>query len=166
MKRTLTALGTAIGLTLLMAAAAFAWQSRIEGRPVSLEAGGTSGVYFWHDPDGGLYLRTTDPENVEHWYTGQIATDGTIRDLDRSRLEPGQGDMATVDPTHHLITFRFHTFSGLDGIEYFIDGGSYQTVDLQRDGVDLPIDNIFLGAYSVHPDNNPFKVCRDANTCY
>jgi hypothetical protein len=67
---------------------------------------------------------------------------------------------ASVDPGGHSLTFVFHTFSGIDGINYYIDGGSYETVNLQRDGGQLSVDNIFLGEDSVHPDNNPFRDVR------
>ena len=132
MNKTVIAALTGCGLALCAVSAAFAWEGRIEGQPASLHAGAASGVYFWHEgTDGGLHLRTTDPEGVEHWYTGQIFTDGTIRDLDRTMLEPWQGDKASVDPGGHSLTFTFHTFSGIDGINYYIDGGTYETVDLQ-----------------------------------
>jgi hypothetical protein len=163
-KRTLIALAAGLGLTLFAVAAAFAWQSRIEGRPASFDAGGTSGVYFWHEDPVGLRLRTTDPENREHYFSGTITTDGTIRNLSLIRAE--QDDTATVDASGKQLTFNFHTFSGIDGMDYDIQGGTYQTVNLQRDGLQLSIDRIFLGEDSVHPDHNPLTICRTGDRCY
>jgi len=151
------AIATGLGLALFAVGAAFAWENRIEGQP-QFQAGAPAGVYFWHEgTDGGLHLRTTDPEGVEHWYTGQIFTDGKIQDLDDTLLEPWQGDKASVDPGGHSLTFVFHTFSGIDGINYYIDGGTYETVDLQRDGRELPTSHIYLGQYGVNPQNDPFE---------
>jgi hypothetical protein len=164
MKRILVASATALALCLLIATAAFAWQERIEGYPQSLEAGSTAGVYFWHDANG-QHLRTTDPDGTEHWYYGVLTTDGTFTNLERVRDE--RDDSASiVGPADNELDFRFHTFSGIDGIDFRIDGGSYQTLTLYRDGSVLPVDHIFLGAYSVHPDNNPFTICRDGSSCY
>ena len=159
MKRTLVALATGLGLTFFAVAAAFAWGSRIEGRPASFEAGETSGVYFWHESDQGLHLRTTDPEGREHWFSGEIYTDGTIRGLDLVKAE--QDDTAHVSDSGHLLSFRFHTYSGIDGLNYFIDGGTYQTVELRRDGTQLSVDRVFLGEDSVNPDHNPFRSERN-----
>lgn len=164
MKRIGVATTAALGVILILATAAFAWQGRIDGFPKSFEAGGTAGAYFWH-ADDGLHLRTTDPENAEHWYYGVITTDGQFNNLKLVQAE--KDDHAEiVGPADNELDFRFHTFSGIDGMDYRIDGGTYQTLTLYRDGAPLPIDNTFLGAFSVHPDNNPFTVCRDGATCY
>ena len=164
MKRIALALVAALGVCLILATAVFAWQDRIEGYPRSLEAGGTAGVYFWHGNDG-LQLRTTDPEHVEHWYYGVITTDGHFNSLKLVQAE--KDDHAEiVGPADNELDFRFHTFSGIDGMDFRIDGGTYQTLTLYRDGAPLSIDNAFLGEFSVHPDNNPFTVCRDGSSCY
>ncbi|HVC30969.1 MAG TPA: hypothetical protein VND24_07260 [Steroidobacteraceae bacterium] len=164
MKRIALALATALGVSLILVTAAFAWQDRINGYPQSFEAGGTAGVYFWHGNDG-LHLRTTDPENAEHWYYGVISTDGQFNNLKLVKAE--QDDHAEiVGPGDNELDFRFHTFSGIDGMDFRIDGGTYQTLTLYRDGAPLPIDSTFLGMFSVHPDSEPFPVCRDGSTCY
>lgn len=167
LKRALIALVTGLTLTLALSAIAFAWQSRIEGRPVSFEAGSSPGVYFWHE-DAGMRLRTTDPENVEHIYRGVLTSDGTFAALDLVKAE--RDDMASIDASGHKLSFSFHTYSGIDGMDFQIDGGTQLTLSLYRDDYDaagkklssqrLPIDNIYLGAYSVHPDRNPFTVRR------
>lgn len=164
MKRTLTALATALGLTFVVAASAFAWQDRTAGRPMSLSAGSTAGVYFWHNNPVGLSLRTTDPPGVQHYYTGTIISDGTFFNVNPVQLEGG--DWASVDPSGHVLTFSFHTFSGIDGVDYEILGGSGQRVNLQMDGAEFNPSSVFLGSYSVHPEFMPFTVCRtDGGSC-
>ncbi len=159
MKRTILAFATSAAVVLLSVTAALAWGGRIDGRPASFEAGGTSGVYFWHEEGNGLHLRTTDPDNVDHRFTGMITTDGRFHDLDLVRLEPD--DTASIDPTGHILVFSFHTYSGVDGLDYFIDGGTQQTLNLEIDGRQLSPDRIFLGEDSVHPNNDPFTVQRN-----
>jgi hypothetical protein len=159
MLRRLTALPLSAILLVLSVTAVFAWGSRIEGRPASFSAGSASGVYFWHERDDGLHLRTTDPENVDHRYTGTITTDGTFHDLDKVLLE--KDDSASIDATGHVLTFSFHTYSGIDGIDFYIRGGTQQTLNLQLDGRQLAPTRIFLGEDSVHPEADPFTVLRD-----
>ncbi|HTE86827.1 MAG TPA: hypothetical protein VK821_19105 [Dehalococcoidia bacterium] len=158
MKHTIEALAAGICLSLISVVSVFAWGSRIEGRPASFEAGWTRGVYFWHEADDGLHLRTTDALNKAHHYTGTITTDGTFVGLTTVKLDGS--DSATIDGSGHSLSFDFTTFSGIDGIDYFIQGGSQQVLDLQLDGHQLPVDNIYLGAYSVHPEHDPLVVYR------
>jgi hypothetical protein len=159
LKRTIAAIAGSVLLVCLTTAAAFAWGSRIEGRPQAFDAGGTSGVYFWHESDDGLHLRTTDPNPVDHLFTGTITTDGNFHDLDLIRLE--QDDTATIDPTGHMLTFSFNTYAGVDGLDYYIDGGTWQTLSLKIDGRQLSPARIFLGEDSVHPDHDPFTALRN-----
>ena len=58
------------------------------------------------------------------------------------------------------MTFSFHTYDGIDGVDFHIAGGSYVKLDLKRDGKRISTDNIFLGEDSVHPEHNPFEVDR------
>ena len=137
-------------------APAFAWDSVIEGHPAALEAGGLNGVYFWHEGDG-LHLYTTDAHDNGHLYAGTLTTDGSFANLQRDHLE--QGDQASID-TPQQLSFSFHTFDGLDGISFQIDGGSQITLSLSLDGRPLGADSTFLGAYSQHPDSEPFTITR------
>lgn len=156
MKRTLIALAGAAVALLTVATSAFAWQSRIEGKPRSFEAGSTGGYYFWHDGDG-LHLWTTDPEGIDSHYTGTITTDGRFESL---TLEHPEGDdSATIDGAGTL-TFDLHTASGIDGLNFKVHGGMDVRLDLSRDGHQTGVDHIFLGAFSVHPDHDPFTVTR------
>jgi hypothetical protein len=159
MKTLVTAAAGAIALAAVLTGSALAWGSRIEGRPASFEAGSEGGVYFWHEADDGLHLRTTDARNIDHYYTGTITTDGTFYGLNPVSLE--QDDTASVDPSGHTLTFAFHTYAGVDGIDYFIDGGSQQTLDLQVDGHRLSPSRVFLGEDSVNPDRDPFTLLRN-----
>ena len=128
-------------------------ENPIVGHPKALDAGSNAGVYLWKD--GGLHLATTDPENVEHHYSGSVQTDGTVLDLQPVKLE-GDDTFTLTGPHNDELDFDFHTFSGIDGVGFRVKGGTYAIVTLYRDGSPLPVDHIFLGAYSQHPDTDPF----------
>jgi hypothetical protein len=158
MRQILAAIFTALGITLSLAASAFAWQGRAEGRPVSFSAGSASGVYLWHDEPIGFSLRTTDPLGQHHAYTGTIVTDGVFTNV--SAVAPEADDSVSVDGSGHVLSFSFHTFSQIDGVDYEIAGGTSQQLDLQIDGLELPPAAVFMGAFSVHPRHVPFSICR------
>ncbi len=96
------------------------WPLRIQGRPASLDAGGTNAWYFWHD-DSGLHIRTTTPAERDHVFTAVLRTGGTFRDVDKVRLENAD-DVQMLDGGHVLIA-RFHTYAGIDGVDFRISGG-------------------------------------------
>jgi hypothetical protein len=164
LRRSLGALATAIGIALFMTASAFAWQDRIEGQPRTFRAGATAGVYFWHDDPAGLRLRTTDPIGIAHEYTGWIETDGQFYNLSPIQLDAN--DSAGIDGSGQTLYFDFHTGSGIDGIDYEIQGGSGQKVYIQRDGQDISVNRVFLGRNGVHPEFDPMTFCRaENNSC-
>ena|SRR5579871_6206114 len=161
MKKFLIGAATAAVAIFTLATSAFAWQNRIEGQPASLEPGSSAGYYFWHD-GSGLHLWTTDPDNVNKTYTGTITTDGQFGFVS---LERPEGDDSYSQVGTNEIDFTFHTGDGIDGVNFDILGGgrvnlSLQTVDSGGTTHQINVDNIYLGAYSVHPDHNPLSVSR------
>lgn len=132
------------------------WGQRIEGKPANIEAGAEGGYYFWHDGQG-LHLWVTDPENIDSHYTGTIATDGTYSSVN---LEQPEGDDSYQQVGAGELQFNLHTQSGIDGLDFTIDGGSYVRLDLYRDGNLTRTDHIWLGANSVNPEHNPLEAQR------
>jgi len=130
------------------------WEARVQGMPKSFEAGGTGGYYFWID-DQGFHLWTTDPENIDSHYTGTLTTDGSFSAVS---LEQPEGDDHVSGQGGGTVTFDLHTQSGIDGINFSVDGATKITLDLMRDGNKTSVDNIFLGEDSVHPAHNPLDV--------
>jgi hypothetical protein len=151
----------ALSLALIATGSVFAWQDRIEGRPLSFGAGSRAGLYFWHDNPVGLSLRTTDRIGVRHEYSGTITTDGTIINVTPIQLDPS--DSVSLDAGGQTLYFDFHTFSGIDGVDYEIAGGTGQELYIQWDGSDIPVARVYLGRNSVHPLNDPMVFCRDDN---
>ncbi len=133
------------------------WPAWIQGRPLSLHAGGALGYYFWHD-ETGLHLWTTTPSNRDHVFTAVLTTRGTFRDVSGQQLEPGD-HYKVLDHGHRLV-MQVHTYSGIDGVNFRIDGGDGVTLRLYYDGHLIDPSNIFAGRFSVHPRANPFTVER------
>jgi hypothetical protein len=137
------------------------WPAWIQGRPLSLEPGGTTGFYFWHGvggADDGLNLYTTTPYDRETTFTAVLTTNGRFRDLHRERFEPA--DASAISPDGHRLVLRFQTHDGIDGVNFHLEGGTYVTLRLYKEGHEIDPSSIFVGAFSVHPDTNPFTVYR------
>lgn len=130
------------------------WDNRIQGMPRSFEAGGHGGYYFWID-DQGFHLWTTDPENIDSHYTGTLTTDGSFEAVS---LEKPEGDDSVSGQGSGTLSFDLHTQSGIDGINFSVDGATKITLELLRDGHRVSVDNIFLGEDGVHPAHNPMDV--------
>ena len=150
--RSLTALGATLVLVAVLAAPAFAWSGRLEGRPEMLHPGGDLGYYIWHD-DQGLHLRTTGP-GPRHVFRGIVRTDGEVRDVRLVRLEGDDG--YEIRDGGHVLDLRFETWDGIDGVDFRVNRGQWLSFALRIDGALAPTNEIFLGEDGVHPAHNPF----------
>ena len=133
----------------------FAWQSRLEGNPGVSDAS-PAGYYLWHDDDG-LHLRTHGP-GAEHSFTARLHTDGVFMDLSPVALEAD--DQSYLENGGHDLVIKFHTYDGIDGVDFRIDGGSIMTGEANLDGAPISPANIFLGASEKNPVQNPFGLPR------
>jgi hypothetical protein len=126
--------------------------------PADFHRGAEGGYYFWHD-DAGLHLWVTDPEGIDSHYTGTITTSGSFRGV---QLEHPEGDDSYRQTGAGTITFDLHTQSGIDGIDFAVDGGSGTTLtlSLSRDGHKTATDHIFEGVSEVNPAHNPLDFTR------
>jgi len=110
------------------------------------------GVYLWHS-DRGTHLRTHGTAEGQV-YTAFLRTDGVFVDVHGTRLEPGDR-FAVVNGGHGLI-LQFHTWEGIDGVDFRIRDGESLGLTLLVDGRLLRTDHIFLGRGGRHPATNPF----------
>lgn len=154
--RALSGLVMAFGLSLVLIGTTFAWEARLAGEPPAL--GNTYGVFAWVGDEGGLHLRTVALRDYDHQFTGTIVTDGQIYGV--TSQSSGGDDSVTLSPNHKTLTFVFHTFDGQDGVDYWISGGSYQSVSAFEWGKRMEATNIYLGANGAHPEFNPFTDSR------
>jgi hypothetical protein len=155
MRTTALALVLACAALLAFAVPTFAWQSRLEGNPGVTDSSAL-GYYLWHDVDG-LHLRTHGP-GAEHVFTARFHTDGVITNLSPIRLEPG--DQNYLENGGHDLVIYYHTYDGIDGVNFEIDGGSVLTGEANLDSLPISTANIFLGASEENPLHNPFTLPR------
>ncbi len=144
----------ALGLSLVMVAATSAWEERLAGEP---SIGGTYGVFVWVGPEGGLHLRTSAARDYDHQFTGTIVTDGKIYGV---HLTDAADDSVTLAPNGKSLSYVFHTYDGSDGIDYWISGGTYQSISAFEWGNRMETRNIYIGANGAHPEFNPFTDTR------
>ena len=133
------------------------WPAAIEGRPTKLDDGSARGWYFWHDGNG-LHLDTTTPQDKGHVFEAVLTTKGTFRDIDKIHLE-GADDVKLLDNGHKLVV-QFHTYDGIDGVNFHIDGGDSLRLRLDEGGHLIDRSSIFIGHGNAHPWNDPFTIDR------
>lgn len=114
------------------------------------------GYFVWHD-DGGWHLRTHGPD-AEHYFTARLHTSGIFDNVDPIKLEPD--DQADVLDGGHTLQIKFHTYDGIDGVNYRIDGSDDLWMRAELDGQLISTSNVFLGPNHVNPPTNPFLIQR------
>lgn len=130
---------------------AFAWSDRSEGRPREVTSPSLS---VWHDRNDEFHVKSTNLRR-EHIFTGAIRTNGHFYDIDEKDLE--NGDSVKVDRDHNAIYFRF-TGRGIDEINFKVRRGDTLTLDLNKDDLDMPSNEIFIGRNGWHPRDNKFSL--------
>lgn len=155
--RTLLALASATGILMAAALPAFADDGSTTNEPDIVADGRPAGYYIWHN-ENGWHLRTHGPDLDEHHFTARIHTDGTFRSVEGVTLE--DRDYYVVADRGHALGINFHTYNGVDGMNFRLDGSSCIRFNLMLDGQPIPTDQIFLGKDKDNPDQNPFRHCR------
>ncbi|TMK83675.1 MAG: hypothetical protein E6G46_02675 [Actinobacteria bacterium] len=130
------------------------WPATVQGQPERLHAGSTDGYYVWHDKYG-WHLRTTTPQHSPHVFTGRIVSSDNIRSVTFVRDE--NDDRATV--SGHVLSFRFVTFAGIDGVNFRVGCTNSVTFELKLAGNWVPAYRMFLGHDGRAP-HNPLTVSR------
>jgi hypothetical protein len=157
LKRILVAAAAAFGISLVLVSMTFAWEARLLGRPGALAGDAAFGIYAWNDDDG-LHIRSVANRDYDHHFSGTVTTDGQIFNVHLNG--PADDDTYSVSGNRKQLTFSFNTYDGRDGIDYVIDGGSYQSVSAYYQGGLMDVENIYLGAGGAHPEYNPFTDTR------
>ncbi|HLZ31644.1 MAG TPA: hypothetical protein VKV73_30350 [Chloroflexota bacterium] len=155
MRNKVIALLFACTALLVFAVPTFAWQSRLEGNP-GVTSASALGYYLWHDSDG-LHVRTHGP-GTEHVFSARFHTDGVIQNLSPIRLEAD--DQNYLENGGHDLVIYYHTYDGIDGVNFDIDGGSVLTGLADLDSTRISTADIFLGASGDNPLHNPFVLPR------
>jgi hypothetical protein len=137
------------------------WPDVFNGRPANLDAGGTGGVYLWHDNDG-WHLRVTHNGHDEALFAGTISTPGEIT---YQRVQDEKADKTSVGPFGHVLAFRFTNYGYMDGVDFQTTCAPRITFDLEA-GTDeghlhqIGTERIFVGHADSNPTSNPFTAQR------
>ncbi|MBV9602738.1 MAG: hypothetical protein JOZ87_38585 [Chloroflexi bacterium] len=154
MRTSIFALVAVVALLVALApVASAAPASSAEGAPNDTPSSPT-GWYIFHSDDG-FHLRTHGPGS-EHDFDGVLHTEGTFENVSVVRLE--DGDRADVTNGGHDLVIHFHTFDGIDGVNFTIRDANRVRLDLKLDDQPAPTSMIYLGPLGVHPNNNPFHL--------
>ena len=127
--------------------------SVVEGTP-TIDAGRPMGYYLWRNDDG-FHLRTHGP-GAEHVFDAVLRTKGTFENVDVVKLE--KDDRVDLQEGGHKLVIHFHTYDGIDGVNFTIKDGERLRLNLKVDDEHIATSNIFLGAKGVHPKHNPFSI--------
>jgi hypothetical protein len=124
----------------------------VVGQP-TIDSDRPMGYYLWRDD--GFHLRTHGP-NAEHVFDAVLHTNGLFENVDPIRLE--KDDRVDLVDGGHTLLIRFHTYDGIDGVNFTIRDGERLRLNLRLDDERAPTSAIFLGAEGRHPDDNPFVI--------
>lgn len=135
---------------------AFAWSPRLDGKPDSFDPGASRGYYIWHDENG--FHMWTATRGQQHEFSGVIRTNGRFADTQGRRLEAN--DFYQLSPDRDMITFKFITAGGDDGLNFKIKGGNHVNFDLFIDGHRINPHEIHIGHNGWHPESSNFRLLR------
>ena len=156
MKKLAAIMVLAVFALMIFGGSALAWSPRTDGRPDAYQPGDSRGFFIWHDGNG-LHVRTTT-YGREHEFSGVIRTDGRFADVDGVKLEGN--DFYNAGDGRHMLTFRFHTDEGVDGVDFKIAGGDRVNFDLFIDGHHINPAEIYIGNRDWHPQAADFILHR------
>ena len=130
------------------------WPASVEGQPAR-----TPGVTVWHDANG-WHVRVTHNSIHDRVFSGEIATKGSLTDVQPVRLE--KNDVVKVGSGGHALAFRFNNHGGVDGFDFNTSCAPALEFGFLSDGHRVPTGRIALGADGHHPAHNPFVIKRTA----
>jgi len=133
------------------------WPASVQGTPTIL-AGSPAGDHLYHDRTG-WHLRMTHPGSTLVPYSGSITANKPMH-VRGFRLEPG--DVFALSADRKTLTYRIRNYGRLDGLDFVTECATTLKVGGQAYGRLLPIRRIWLGAFGVHPIQNPFVILKRA----
>jgi hypothetical protein len=156
-KHLLAALLVSGGMLLSAVSVTFADQSSSSSEGPTVTDSSPVGYYLWND-DTGSHLRTHGPGSDEHDFDAVLRTDGTFDNVDPVRLEAANLDRVDVHDGGHELVIHFHTFGGVDGVDFTMTSGQRLSADLRLDQQAIATSGIFIGDDGTHPNNDPFTL--------
>ncbi len=146
----------AFAAVVLAAGTALAWYAPVEGPPQVMLDGDARGFFIWHDGDG-MHLRVHTLMFAQT-FSGVIKTNGHFVQVHGKKLE--FGDHYWLSPAKNMLTFKFVTAAGMDGLDFMVAGGNYLSLDLNLNGQPINPAEIFLGHQGWRPSSHQFVLRR------
>jgi hypothetical protein len=126
------------------------------GVPPSMKEGAQLAYWIWRDTDGVTWhLRTTAGGKL-HRFQGRIWVDGTLSDLNPTRLE--NNDRLKKEDEGVLV-FDFTTDVGIDGFDFKVTAGRCVTFHLLIDGKPAP-QEVEIGKKEIAVGSATFRLCK------
>jgi hypothetical protein len=133
------------------------WPDWCLGAPTTFRAGAPEGVYLWFGANV-WNMRVTHPGHQVELFTGTIATAGTLVNVTPVKLE--HNDHFAVGPHSATVTFRFHDYGWIDGLDWQSSCATSINFALDIDGVEMSPSEVYIGRHGRHPDTVPFSIDR------
>ena len=133
------------------------WPGWTSHRPENVDPATLDGVYMWHNGTG-WHVRATHRSLARNSFSGRIVTTGRFFHPSAVRLEGH--DWLRVSKDHRTITFRFENHGAIDGLDFRTYCAPMIEFTFVGNGEVMPADSIKIGAGSVQPDSNPFRITR------
>ena len=132
-----------------------AWPATVKGTP-TIQAGSPAGDHLFHDRTG-WHLRMTHAGSWPLPYSGVITANRPIH-VRGFRLEAG--DVFSLSADKMTLSYRFRNYGRLDGLDFVTECATRLKVSGLAFGRLLPVRRIWLGAFGVHPIQNPFVILK------
>lgn len=133
------------------------WPSWTNGRPAHVDPKTATGVYMWHDGTG-WHVRVTHKTDALRTFSGELVTDGRFIGVSSVRLEGHDWRHVSLD--HHMITFRFENYGGIDGLNFRTQCAPAIAFTFVSDGNLLPANKVTIGRGGSNPTADPFSIDR------
>jgi hypothetical protein len=121
-----------------------------------MKSGAQMAYWIWRDKDGSTWHLRTTAGGAEHRFSGRIWVDGTVKDLDATRIE-GKDRVQKEDAG--VFVFDFMTSTHIDGFDFKVVAGRCVTFSLLIDGKPAPKE-VEIGAKEIPAGSDTFRLCR------
>ncbi len=132
-----------------------ALSNSLVGSPV-MKGGAPAGEYLGHTTKGWT-LRVSHPGRDLRVFSGMVTATAPIH-YTAAHLE--RNDRVTLSGDGKTLTYVFHNYGGIDGINFTDSCAKKTTFRFADAGKRTAVEDIWLGAHRVHPTSNPFAATR------
>jgi hypothetical protein len=126
--------------------------SLLKGTPV-IEANKQTAYFIWNDSDG-LHIRWTS-DGKPKFFTGRIDLDRPLGEMKRINQNAGGWTRAHGD---RVVMFSSTSRGDIDGIDLIVPGGKKARLEIQIEGIEPTIEQVFFGKDLANPIGFPLTL--------